>query len=329
MTHDFIVNSENINEYGYRVLTDGIDYAQYMRNPVVLFMHEREYHKRDEGKGTAVIGRCLKLFKKGTDLVATVEFDETDDFAKKIAGKVERGFIRMASIYADPKATSSEPEHILPGQTLETVTKCKLEEISIVDIGGNGDALKLSRNGKPVQLQKIKSEIDMSQLKTIALALALAADSTETVVLETVQNLKLAKEAAENKALKLEGELNGIRNAEAEALVNEAIELGLIPDALKAIQLNAFTADFAAQKVTLSKLIADKKAEYETEETRKTVTEVVLGGKGSGKKAVTEESFDYLQKHNPVKLAQIRKEQPAVYEQLAKDYAAGVRHAEK
>ena len=46
MTYEFIINTENVNEFYYRVLTDGIDYTQYMRNPVVLFMHEREFQKK-------------------------------------------------------------------------------------------------------------------------------------------------------------------------------------------------------------------------------------------------------------------------------------------
>lgn len=331
MTHDFIINSENVNEYHYRILTDGIDYTQYMRNPVVLFMHEREFSKRDEGKGTAVVGRCVKLYKNGTDLIATVEFDEADEFAKKIAGKVERGFIRMASMYAEVKATSSEPELVLPGQIYETVTKCKLVEISIVDIGGNDDALKLSQNGAPVQLQKItEKKEDMSKLVTIALALAIAADSSEEAILKEVQALKLAKEKAEEKATKLENQFKAVQDAEATQLVDRAIELGLIPEALKDTQLKAFDADFEFQKVTLSKLIEEKESAADTATAHKKVKEVVLSGKGGGNsKVTTEESFDYLQKFNPVKLGKIRDEQPEVYAQLAKDYKNGVRHVDK
>ena len=332
MTHDFIINTENVNEYKYRILTDGIDYTQYMRNPVVLFMHEREFEKKEDGKGSAVIGRCLKIYKKDTDLVATIEFDEKDEFAQKIAGKVERGYIRMASMYADVKATSSDTELVLPGQVYETVTACKLVEISIVDIGGNDDAIKLSKDGKPVQLQKVKLENDrnMSHLKTIALALALSADSTEDTVLKEVQGLKLAKETAEKEASDLKVKLKGIQTAEATALVEKAVSLGLIPEALKQTQINAFESDFDGQKVTLSKLISDKEAEGDQAATHQTVKEVVLGGKGSGNGAGTqEETFDYLQKFDTVKLRKIKEENPEQYAKLAKDYANGVRHVEK
>jgi len=80
MQHDFIINTENVNGYNYRILTDGIDYTQYERNPVVLYLHDRDSYRN---KGTEVIGRCLKLFKKDSQLIATIEFDENEPFAKK------------------------------------------------------------------------------------------------------------------------------------------------------------------------------------------------------------------------------------------------------
>ena len=108
MTHDFVVNTENVNEYKYRVLTSGIDYRQYLRNPVVLYIHTRE-NQEEEIRGSEVVGRCIALTVKGTELIATIEFDEEDPFAKKIAGKVQRGFVRMTSIYADVIETPDEP----------------------------------------------------------------------------------------------------------------------------------------------------------------------------------------------------------------------------
>lgn len=331
MTHDFIINTENVNEYFYRILTAGIDYTQYMRNPVVLFMHEREYDKDADNKGTAVIGRCVKLWTRGTELIASIEFDMADEFAAKIAGKVERGFIKMASMYADVITASSEPELIMPGQIFETVTACKLVEISIVEIGGNDDALKLNKKHmEQVQLKKLNSEnnSDMSHLKTVALALGLSADSPEDTILKEVQKLKLAKQQADEKATEFENKLKGIQTAEASTLVDKAVSLGLIPESLKETQIKAFEANHEVQKAILSKLIEEKEADSGQSQTHQTVKEVVLGGKGKTS-TTPDETFDYLQKHNPVKLGQIRKDDPAKYAQLAKDYGNGVRHTEK
>ena len=326
MKHQFIVNTENVNSYGYRILTDGIDYAQYMRNPVVLFMHERGVNAY---KGSEVIGRCTKLYKEGTTLIAEVEFDEQDEFAKKIAGKVERGYIRMASMFAEIKEVSTEPQHILEGQVYETVTACKLVEISIVDIGGNDNALKLSKDGKPFQLKKIVTNTSNNMdIKVIALALGMGENVKEEAVLSALHNLKTAKEKAETEVVALKKTIRENRTAEATTLVDKAVQLGLIPQALKESQLKQFEADFDGQKAVLSKLVADKEAENTQQGKANTVREVVLGA-GAKPTGTTDDSFDYLQKHNPAKLRQLRDEQPEEYTRLAKEYANGVRYTKK
>lgn len=331
MTHDFVVNTENVNEYKFRVLTSGIDYKQYLRNPVVLYIHTRE--NKDEERGSEVVGRCIALKVKGTDLIATIEFDEEDPFAKKIAGKVERGFLKMTSIYADVVETSMDPELILEGQLYATVTKSKLVEISIVPIGGNDDALKLSKFGfDPVKLNKVntnKTE-NMSNFKTIAVALALSADADESAIIKEFQTVKLAKETAENKVTELTNKITQLTKDEGISLIEKVIELGLMNEALKTVQLSAYEADPIGQKAILSKLIADHESEAGKNANHTVIKQVVLNGKtGAGAVADTEETFDYLQKFDSVKLGKIRDEDPAKYAQLAKDYANGVRHPEK
>ena len=326
MKHQFIINTENVNSYGYRILTDGIDYTQYMRNPVVLFMHERDGYSN---KGSEVIGRCTRLYKEGTTLIAEVEFDEQDEFAKKIAGKVERGYIRMASMFAEIKEVSTQPQHILEGQVYETVTACKLVEISIVDIGGNDNALKLSKDGKPFQLKKIVTNTSNNMdIKVIALALGMGENTKEEAVLSALHNLKTDKEKAEAEVVALKKTISETRTAEATTLVDKAISLGLIPEVLKESQLKQFEADFDGQKAVLSKLVADKEAENTQQGKANTVREVVLGV-GAKPTGTANENFDYLQKYNPAKLRQLRDEQPEEYARLAKEYANGVRYTGK
>lgn len=327
MTHDFVINTENVNEYKYRILTDGIDYTQYLRNPVVLYLHERDSFKN---KGGEVIGRCSKLFVEDKKLIATIEFDEKDEFSKRIADKVAGGFIRMASMYADVIAASSEPELIKEGQLYETVTKCKLVEISIVPIGGNDDALKLSKKGGEVKLNKlnVKKE-DMSELKTIALALGKPADTSESELLGTIAQVKLDASNSKAKVEELEAEIKTIRLSGATVLVDKAVALGLIPATLKDSQVKAFEGDYDGQTAILSKLIEEKETANGQGGDQTKLKEVILAGKTTTTITDTEESFDYLQKHNTVKLAKIRDEQPEQYAKLAKDYAAGVRHTNK
>lgn len=327
MTHKFIVNDENnVNEYGYRVMTDGIDTTQFMRNPIVLYMHNRAYD--DPAK---VVGRAINLEKKAGQLLVEVEFDEGEDFAKKVAGKVERGFIKMASFYADIKETSTDLADVLPGQMFETVTKSKMIEMSIVDVGGNDNAVKLSRDGKPVTLAKLETKPENHNnmdIKAIALSLGMDADTKPEIVQQKVAALKLAKDTAEARVKELETSMKASQTAEAETLLAKAVTLGLIPEGLKASQMGAFNADFDGQKVVLSKLIADKEAETSQDGKTTALKEVILNGKRTavGTAGVLELSFDYLQKNDPAELRRLRDEDNETYVKLAKEYEGGKRY---
>lgn len=326
-SYEFLLSSEAVNSYGYRILTDGIQTEQYLRNPVVLWSHIRDMR---EQRGKEVIGRCVKLEKRGTDLFVTVEFDSEEEFAKTIEGKVERGFIRMVSLSADVLETSMAPELLLPGQLFETVTKCKLVEISICDIGGNDDALRLSRNGAPASLQQISKPLkneDMD-LKTIALALGKDQNADMAVILQGVQELKLAKDNAEAKLTELKGELSAIRDEQATQLVDRMVSLGLVSEGLKSITLGSLKADFKNQYAELSKLATKAEEQGNLDKDIDRVKTVVLQA-GGKKPAGQTETFDYLQRHDVARLRKLQSEKPEEYARLVADYKKGVRHQEK
>lgn len=135
---EVIISTETVNCYGTRVLTSGIDVSQYERNPVLLWMHRRAF----EGDSMP-IGKVENLRVEGGKLIGTPVFDQTDDFAKRIENKWENGYLRMASAGLEPLETSSDPSLVSDGQTRETIIRSKLIEVSIVDIGGNDEALQL------------------------------------------------------------------------------------------------------------------------------------------------------------------------------------------
>lgn len=324
MKHKFVINDESIvNEYGYRIMTGGIDTEQFMRNPIVLFMHNRAWNDASN-----VIGRVIDLSKQGGQLIAEIEFDQEDEFSKKVSGKVDRGFIRMTSIGADVKESSDKTEDVLPNQLYETVTKSKLTEVSIVDIGANDNALKLTQNGQTIQLKKLESNINKMDTKTIALALGLDAETKEEKLLDEISALKLSRKDAEKKIDELKKTISDTQNEESEILVDKAISLSLIPEGLKASQIKAFENDFAGQKAVLSKLISEAETSQETEGKHQGLKEVILNGSQKGKSSF-ELSFDYLQKNDVKELGRIRDEEPKKYVQLAKDYANGKRYKEQ
>lgn len=139
---EVIISTEAVNSYGTRVLTDGIDLSQFERNPILLWMHRRSWEP-----GAMPIGRIENLRKEGDKLIGTPVFDQNDTFAKQIESKWENGFLRMASAGLVILEKSADPTLVLPGQTRETVTRSFLEEVSIVDIGSNDEALQLYDRG--------------------------------------------------------------------------------------------------------------------------------------------------------------------------------------
>ena len=148
MAKEVVISTGAVNCYGSRVLTSGIDLSQFERNPLLLWMHRRSFEE-----GAMPIGRIENLRIDGDRLIGTPVFDSEDEFAQKIARKWENGFLRMASAGLIIVETSDAPEHLLQGQRRATITRSRLEEVSIVDIGGNDEALQLyDAEGKVLKL---------------------------------------------------------------------------------------------------------------------------------------------------------------------------------
>lgn len=148
MAKEVIISTSGLNCYGGRVLTSGIDLTQFQKNPLLLWMHRRSFDR-----DAMPIGRIDNLRTDGDRLIGTPVFDQNDEFAKKIESKWENGFLRMASAGIEIIETSDAPEYLLQGQTRRTITRCRLEEVSIVDMGGNDEALQLyDRSGKVLKL---------------------------------------------------------------------------------------------------------------------------------------------------------------------------------
>ncbi|WP_289300081.1 hypothetical protein, partial [Duncaniella freteri] len=120
----------------------------FKRNPVLLWMHRRAF----DGQSMP-IGKIDNLRVEEGKLIGTPIFDQNDEFARKIESKWESGFLRMASAALEPTEVNPDPALALEGQTRATVTRCKLIEVSIVDIGGNDEALQLcGADGKQLKL---------------------------------------------------------------------------------------------------------------------------------------------------------------------------------
>ena len=156
-----------INSYGTRILTSGLDITQFQRNPVLLYMHTRG----------SVIGYVKDIRVEGDEVTGELEFDEASTLSVTAKKQFEFGSLRMVSVGIDILATSSEADLMLPGQNEPTITRSKLFEVSIVDIGANDDAIVLTRDGRTLECGKggleTFSTINNKSMDTKALALKL------------------------------------------------------------------------------------------------------------------------------------------------------------
>ena len=148
MAKEMIISTSSLNSYGSRVITAGIDITQFVKNPVLLWMHRRSF----SNNSPLPIGRVENVHFEGDALKGTPVFDLNDPFAKQVADKWDNRFLVMCSAGLDIIETSVDPAHLLPGQTRATILRSKLTEVSIVDIGSNDDALQLTNGGQLLTL---------------------------------------------------------------------------------------------------------------------------------------------------------------------------------
>ena len=214
------ITNESVNSYGFRVLTSGIDLEQYRRNPVLLYMHERGN----------VIGYVKDLQVENGEVTGELVFDEASELSIRCKKQFEVGSLRMVSVGLDPKETSGAPELLLEGQTRPTVTKSKLVEVSLVDIGANDDAIRMYNEGTAIELGKdgncllpLLSNNPINQttmdLKKFALQLGLPETADEATVLAKIAELQ--KEAGASVTLKAENDK--LKLASITTLVDKAI----------------------------------------------------------------------------------------------------------
>ena len=138
------ISNESLNSYGFRVLTSGMEVGQYSRNPVLLYMHERGN----------VIGYVKDLKVEDNEITGELMFDEATELSQRCKKQWEFGSLKMVSVGIDILEMSEDPKFLVEGQLRPTVTKSKLFEVSLVDVGANDDALVLQKDGQRIELGK-------------------------------------------------------------------------------------------------------------------------------------------------------------------------------
>ena len=180
----FVLSDETVNSYGFVVLTEGIDTSAFERNPVMLYMHNRDGN---------VIGRWENIRKDNKRLLGDAVFDDSTELAATVKKQVEKGFLRSVSIGIEQIASQE-----LNG--VQTVTKCRLIEVSIVDIPSNENAVKLFRRtgGYVYNLKELEGDNESVDLKAALISLlGLENGADDNDIIKAVKTLMEGKETPE------------------------------------------------------------------------------------------------------------------------------------
>lgn len=294
------ITNDSLNSYGTRVLTAGMNVEQYQRNPVLLYMHERGN----------VIGYVKDLKVEDGEVTGELMFDEASELSVRCKKQYEFGSLKMVSAGLDILETSEDPELLVQGQTRPTVTKSKLFEVSLVDVGSNDDAIVLQKDGKKITLGK-DSECPLPLLnnnnqnqkqmeqKMVAMQLGLPATATEAEINAKLDELKTAKE--ENERLQQK---------------NAALTLASITAAVeKAVGEKRITPDKKDEFINLGKEVGQEKLERILSAISPQMKlSSVIGHQGGA--ATEPTTYKKLSDVPSGQLITLRKEQPDEYKRL-------------
>lgn len=307
-----------MNVYGYRLLTEGLDLAQYKKNPIGFLMHERE---------GGVLVKWEDFRTEGDKLFGKPVINLSHPKGEDIAAQVENGFINAASMGKIICLAATDDASLkMDGQTGPTVTKWFPREISFVDIPGNHNALAnlYDINDNELNLAdlvKPKKENMSKALLTAAMlaAMNLSDNATEAdanaAFQDLVDNAKkvpgLEKDLADkSKALTdKEKELADLKKEGVAKEVQDLLDKGKADKKLTAQLATELADSFAGNPAGLAKVIAAMPAQ--TLLTDQLGDDAKTLAKFEGKK------WDDLYQSD--ELEKVRTQFPDLYEQLRKE----------
>jgi HK97 family phage prohead protease len=286
---DFILSDESVNSYNFKVITDGIDLERFKKNPVMLYFHN----------DWKTIGRWENIRKEDGKLLATAVFDENDAEALEIKRKVEEGFLKGVSI----RFTMLEAYDNI-------VTSCELTEASITPIPSNQNAIKLSFGAKNVTLSN-KNTMNAKLRKKFKLSESASEADVEKAIDELVQENEdladsIATLEAQNKAIK--EKLDELEEQVLEEELSLAISSGKIT-ADKKKELKALGKSNPENLRLFLSAIPEKKVVKLSEQIKQ----------GNTATSGTTQKLSWYLKNDPQGLAEIKENDPAMYEKIVKN----------
>lgn len=222
-TKRYVITTNAMNAYKFRLLSLGLDWKQYDNNPIMLYMHFRASGRsRDEVQPLGSV-REIEYNEQTGEYTGRLYFNPKDAFAVSVYEMYENGTMNMLSIGVEVVELSEDPELMEAGQLYATVTKAIVKEISCVDIGANAEACAVAlydATGKTIMLsdktslqpffsnQQINSNMKLVTLSAPAILtlLKLSDAATEAEAVAAIQNLVTLSDTQKTQIETLTGE---------------------------------------------------------------------------------------------------------------------------
>jgi HK97 family phage prohead protease len=323
---NFVLNDETKrNSHGFYLVNTGGRFERFRENPVMLHMHDP--HR--------LIGKWNNLTTDGSLLMAEPEFDEGDPEAVKIKGKVERGYLKGASVGIIIHAARWRVNPATNEQELY-VTDWELFEVSLVSVPSNAGALTLKvydNNCHLIQEDRIKLHIEhiiqlsvsrkenkqtiknetMAEIKLTAealVALGITEGADGTAISAAIIHLK--KDADDMKAgLKVEKEKReAAAKKQAEDMVELAVQAGKIAATDKQTFIDLAVSNYEMAQKTLGAIPAKQSLSAQ-------IKSVVEGGDKIPADRAAWTLLQWMQK-DMAGLQKLRAELPGLYEEIKK-----------
>ncbi len=217
-------DSTRTNSHGFRINLSGMDLSRFNSNPVMLYRHNAE----------DVIGRWENLRVEDGKLIGEPVFDIEDDTAKKVAGRVERGFLRGCSvgiIVSDMRDVGGE----------WVATKTELMEASICSIPSDAGAVRLyDANRKELSFEEVRLQFN---------------NNNKNVVMDEKEKKELEAQIAERdkKISELEAQIAEGKKQEVASFLDSAEQSGRITKEERAGFEKLAAADLDTVKEIVSK----------------------------------------------------------------------------
>lgn len=204
-----LCDGSRVNSYGFRTNVDGIDLTRFNANPVMLYRHSHE----------DVIGRWENVRVEDGKLMADAVFDDDDELAAKVKGKVERGFVKGCSIGINIVNMRSDAEGVFVAEQTE------LLEASICAIPADAGAVVLmNANHQRLSLEEARLEIEQ-RLNTDIMSKTNQPQTPDAAQLSVQIEEQAAQITALNAQLAERDEALSARDAEIATLNAQLVEL--------------------------------------------------------------------------------------------------------